>query len=119
MTSSAIKCRHKQLSETKETAQDANNQHIIQCEKRSTAAFPPTSTSSRRKPNITKLYDATSGLRATRKPARSPSPLRKRRKARQVENVEVKSSVLPTGEGPPERSSRCGRLVRHPFRHRP
>ena len=120
MTPSAIKCRHKQLSETKETKQDVGDQHSARFEKRGTAASPTASASGKCEPKITKHYDATSGLPAMITLAKPYSALHRRRKTGHAKNAKVTTSpALPTRESTPQRSSRCGRLIRHPFRHRP
>ncbi len=70
MTSRAVKRRHKQLSDAKETTQDAGDQRSARLEKRSTAAFPAASNSNKCEPNLTKHCHATSGLPATIKLAK-------------------------------------------------
>lgn len=119
-TLSAIKRRHKQLSEAKDTTQDMGDQDSARFKERSTAASPPASTSGKRAPKIAKHHHATSGLLATSKLAKPGSSLRRRRETRQTNNAKVATSpALPICDGTSQRSSRCGRPIRHPFRHRP
>ncbi len=53
LTPVAVKRRHKQLSETKEMTQGADDQYLARFEERSTAAFPTVSTSGKSETKVT------------------------------------------------------------------
>jgi len=119
MSPNAVKLRHKQLSVTKEKTQDEGDHHSALFVERSTAGPLPASTSGRREPKVTKHYHGTSGPPAISTLAKPYNPLHWRRKTRQASNATVTTSALPTRKVTPQLSSRCGRPIRHPFRHRP
>lgn len=71
-------------------------------------------------PTVAKTYPAQTSF-PTKRPALAPRrPARRRRTTAEADRFEPAASSMPSAHrDTPLRTSRCGRKIRHPFRHRP